>query len=147
MLQSLLAGRFKLEVHRDSKEMTALVLTVAPLAPTVLSVQIVAQTSTSISVLVEGYSTTRSLTSLGLQFKSLSTAFNLPSTPFTVDVSSSAKFWYSGGTSIPFGGEFAITIPFATGLAINSTLPLANNILVTATASNSIGTSSPVSSQ
>jgi hypothetical protein len=124
---------------------SALVLTVPQLAPTLLSVQVVASTETSISVLIEGYSTTRSLGKLSLQFSSLSSSFNLPTTTFSVDVSQSAGFWYSSSSSLPFGGEFAITVPFSTTLATTSNVPLANNIAVTATATNSVGTSNSVS--
>jgi len=124
---------------------SALVLTVPQLAPTLLSVQVTTVNESSISVLIEGYSTTRSLSSISLQLTSLSSSFNLPTTTFTVNVSQSAGFWYSSGTSVAYGGEFAITVPFSTTLATTSTLPLANNIGVTATATNSVGTSNSVS--
>jgi hypothetical protein len=123
-----------------------LVLTVPQLAPTVLSVQVTVSSATSISVLVEGYSTTRSLSSLTLQFSSLSSSFNLPTTSFSLNVSQSAGFWYSSAASQAYGGEFAITVPFTTTLATNSTLPLASNISVSATATNSVGSSASVSS-
>jgi hypothetical protein len=126
---------------------TPLVLAVPQLAPTLLSAQISSVSATTITVLIEGYSTSRSLSKLNIQLKSLSSAFNLPSTVFTIDVSQSASLWYGSGASGPYGGEFAISVPFTTTLASTSTLPLATNIAVTATISNSIGTSGSVSSQ
>ena len=129
----------------------SLSLTVPQLAPTVMSVQISSVTSNSITVLVEGYSTTRSLSKLTFQFSSLSpTTFNFTTTSFTVDVSQNSGFWYSSAASQTFGGEFAISYPFS--IQVNNpsgtTAPtLAGNIGVAVTASNSIGTSSSVSGQ
>ena len=104
-------------------------------------------TATTITVLIEGYSTSRSLSTLNIQLKSLSSAFNLPSTVFSINVSQSAALWYGSSSSQPYGGEFAISVPFTTTLASTSTLPLATNIAVSATISNSIGTSNSMSSQ
>jgi hypothetical protein len=126
---------------------TPLVLVVPQLAPTLLSAQVSSVSATNITVLIEGYSTSRSLSTLNIQLKSLSSAFNLPSTVFTIDVSQSAALWYGSSSSAPYGGEFAISVPFTTTLPSTSNLPLATNIAVSATISNSIGTSNAMSSQ
>lgn len=126
---------------------TPLVLVVPQLTPTLLSAQVSSVTATTITVLIEGYSTSRSLSTLNIQLKSLSSAFNLPSTVFSINVSQSAALWYGSSSSQPYGGEFAISVPFTTTLASTSTLPLATNIAVSATISNSIGTSNSMSSQ
>lgn len=124
-----------------------LVLTVPSAAPTLLTVSISALSSSSLSVLVEGYSTTRSLGKLTFQFASLSPSFSFATTSFTLDVSQSSTFWYANSASQPFGGEFAITYPFTLSIPTGTTLPLANNIKVTVTATNSTGTSNTLSSQ
>jgi hypothetical protein len=127
---------------------STLTLTVPQLAPTLLSVQINAVTTTTVTLLIEGYSTTRSLSKLAITFKSLSPSFSLPSTPFSLDASQGSAFWYASTTSAAYGGEFAITYPFEiTNNTGNANLPFANNILATVVASNSIGTSNSVSTQ
>jgi hypothetical protein len=74
----------------------------------------------------------------------LSSSFNFPTTSFSLDISQSSAFWYSSGSSLPYGGEFAITYPFTLTFPTGTTLPLANNIGVSVTATNSVGTSNSV---
>ncbi len=120
--------------------------TVPQVAPVLQSVQISAEGANGITLLVEGYSTSRSLTKLNFQFSSLSSSFSFPVSSFSLDVSAGSGFWYSSGASNSFGGEFAITYPFIISPP-NGNLPLVGNISVSVTASNSLGASNTVSTQ
>ncbi len=132
----------------SSPNSSTLTVTVPQLAPTLLSVQITSVSSSSITVLVEGYSTTRSLTKFNFQFKSLSPNFALNPASFSLDASQGSGFWYASSASSNFGSEFAVTYPFTITLPSGTTAPiLTNNVSVSVTAANSIGTSNSVSSQ
>ncbi len=122
-------------------------VTIPQLAPTLLSVQITNITATSITVLVQGFSTTRSLTKLNFVFKSLSTNFQFTTSTFSLDVSQSSGFWYASGGSTAFGGEFAVTYPFTFTVPSGNTLVFTNQIAISVTAANSIGSSNTVSTQ
>jgi len=114
---------------------------VAAAAPVVESVQVSNVTASSFDLLVIGYSTTRSLTSLSVTFTPAS-GYNLATSQFTLDVSQSASVWFQSGTSQTFGGLFEITVPFN----LPGTIPAGKTLIqaiasAAVTVSNAVGTS------
>ena len=86
--------------------------TVPTEAPVLTSAAVTGQTTTSFNLVLVGYTTTRSLTSLNLTFTPAS-GFNLPTSQFTIDVSQAASGWFLSSQSIAsYGGLFSITVPF-----------------------------------
>jgi Abnormal spindle-like microcephaly-assoc'd, ASPM-SPD-2-Hydin len=125
---------------------TTLQFTIPSSAPVLESVQVTgtasSPTSASFTLVVVGYSTTRSLSSLNVTFNPAS-GFNLANTQFPIDVSGAASVWFQSTASQTYGGQFEVSVPFnLTGsVAANKTL-LDTIASVSATVSNSIGTSS-----
>jgi len=121
---------------------TTLQFTIASLAPTLENVQVTNQTATSFTLVIVGYSTTRSLSSVNVTFNPAS-GFNLAATQFPFNVGQTSAVWFQSTGSIAFGGQFQITIPFTlAGPVSATTTPLDAIATVSVTASNSIGTSS-----
>ncbi len=117
-------------------------LTVAPAKPTLLALQIVNQTATGFSLAVTGFATTRTLTSMNVEFTPAA-GFNLAATQFTIDLSQVATVWFRSTASQAFGGQFTLTVPFtfqgtvATGQSIASSISA-----VSVKVSNELGESS-----
>jgi hypothetical protein len=121
---------------------TTLQFTISSLAPTLENVQVTNQTATSFTLVIVGYSTTRSLSSVNVTFDPAS-GFNLAATQFPFNVGQTSAVWFQSTGSIAFGGQFQITIPFTlAGPVSATTTPLDAIATVSVTASNSIGTSS-----
>jgi hypothetical protein len=120
---------------------TTLQFTVAPAAPVLIAVTIANETANSFTLEVTGYSTTRSLTTLNVQFTAAS-GFNLGSTQVSVDLSQVSSLWFQSAASEAFGGNFTATVPFTLQgtLPVNETLVQAISA-VSATVSNAIGAS------
>jgi hypothetical protein len=121
---------------------TTLQFAVASAAPVLESIQVTNTTATSFTLVVIGYSTTRSLGSLSVTFNPAS-GFNFTTTTFSSDLSQVASLWYQSAASQGFGGQFEVTIP------INLSGPNGKDLLlaiasVSATISNSVGTSTPL---
>jgi hypothetical protein len=120
---------------------TTLPFTIASLAPVLQSIQITNETTSGFSVVIVGYSTTRSLSSVNVTFNP-ATGFNLTTSTFTSDVSQVAALWFDSASSQTFGGLFQLTIPFNLTGTVPTTQTLVNTIAsVSATVSNSTGTS------
>ncbi len=118
---------------------TTLQFAIASAAPVLESIQVTNTTATSFTLVVIGYSTTRSLGSLSVTFNPAS-GFNFTTTTFSSDLSQVASLWYQSAASQGFGGQFQVTIP------INLSGPNGKDLLlaiasVSATISNSVGTS------
>lgn len=114
-------------------------------APTILEASVGSITSTGFSVNITGFSTTRSLDNLTFQFKG-ARGVSIPSTATTIDVSTSAAFWYASPTAEALGGLFSIDVPFtvsngASGSALSARLA-AYISAITISAANELGTSS-----
>lgn len=122
-----------------------LVVNIPRSAPTLISVAQQNFTTSGFTILVTGYSTTRTLSKVNLQFTG-APGLTLSGASFTVDVTQAATFWFSGSTSQPFGGLFAISIPVNVKVT-GGTAPtsLSGQFTVTATATNDVGTSNSVS--
>ena len=117
---------------------------VAPAAPTLTSIQLTGQTANSFSIVVTGFTTTRTLTAWNAQFTT-APGVSMPTAQFTVDVSQIAAVWFQRSASQAFGGQFTMTVPFT----FESTLPIGQSLVsgiasVSVTMSNEVGTSSPV---
>ena len=109
-------------------------IVVASQPPRVRSVQIGTRTTTSFEVLITGYSSTRALNQLALQFTP-TTGANLTTTSLTVNAESAFSSWYQGATSRPFGSQFTAS------LIINVTGDINTVQSASVTGSNAKGTS------
>jgi hypothetical protein len=121
---------------------TAVQFSVPAQAPTLVSASVATQTAGAIAFSVRGYSTTRSLDHLTLQFTAAPDFALVPSF-FTVDLTSSAITWYQTAASQAVGGQFNILVPFAftSTSAPTGTLPSSVFLSMTVTATSSSGTS------
>jgi hypothetical protein len=134
------AGDVTVNLAVGGQNTTTATVTVAAAAPVIEanSVQITNVTASGFNVELVATSTTRELTNATFTFTAAAGA-TLNGTSFTVDVSSLLSQWFSGSTSLPYGGAFTMTIPFSlsgSASAIQS---------VSVTVSNTIGTSTAVS--
>lgn len=117
---------------------------VAAAAPTIVSAGVGSITSNSFVLTVVGYSTTRSLTAMAVQFTA-APGFTLPSTTANIDLSHVAATWFARTTSVAFGGQFQVTVPFTLSGTVATGQTLTGSIAtVSATVSNATGTSSAV---
>lgn len=119
--------------------------TISPLAPVVETVSITnasgSQTAASFTIVISGYTTTRELDSLSVTLTGAS-GFNLTSSQVSVDLSGASAFWFQSTASQAFGGAFQVSVPFSlTGTAPKNETLLQAIASVTATISNSVGTS------
>ncbi len=114
---------------------------VAPAAPVLIAVQAVNQSSNSFSLNVTGYTTTRTLTTLNVQFTAAA-GFQLTTAQVNIDVRQAATLWFQSSGSQSFGGQFTLTVPFT----LQGTPPAGTTLLstigsVAATLSNERGSS------
>jgi hypothetical protein len=122
-------------------------VTVPSAAPTLLTATIGSHSTTSFSVVVTGFSTTRSLDRLDFQLTAGS-GFTLGSTTLTVDVSAPAKVWFLTAGSQNVGGQFNLEIPFTLSGGSSSTADLLKSITsISVNASNSAGKSNTMTAQ
>ena len=121
-------------------------LTVAQSAPRLLNAVITARTSSGFTISVTGYSTSRSVTQLDLQF-SPTAGENVSTTKLSLNVESNFLAWYQTAASQQFGSLFSVSIPLTfAGDVKTSGLTLVETIQsVAATATNRQGTSNSVS--
>jgi hypothetical protein len=120
---------------------TALQFSVPSTAPVLISGQVTNITANSITMSMSGFSTSRSLTALNVQFTP-ATGFNIPQAQFTIDLRQSSTAWFQSGNSQSFGGQFVIAAPFV----FQGTAPAGQTILqsvssFTVSVSNASGTS------
>ena len=116
-------------------------------APTLLTATIGSHSTTSFSVVVTGFSTTRSLDRLDFQLTG-GTGFTLGTTTLTVDLSAPAKVWFLTANSQNVGGQFNVEIPFTLSTGSSSTADLTKSISsITVAASNSAGKSNTITTQ
>jgi hypothetical protein len=115
--------------------------TVPAAAPTIIAAQVGSQTASSFVLTVTGFSTSRSITALNVQFASAA-GFNVPTTPFNIDLHQAASVWFQSNAALAFGGQFTVTIPFTLHGTVSATKTLLQGIAsVSATVSNATGTS------
>lgn len=117
---------------------------VAPAAPALIGIELTAESTTGFTIQVTGFTTTRSLTSIGVQFTP-ATGFSMPTTQFTINVNSIAAIWFESTASQAFGSQFTISIPFTfQGVVAAGESVLDAVASVSVTASNSTGASNSV---
>ena len=120
---------------------TTLQFTIASLAPVLENLQVTDETASSFTLVIDGYSTNRSLNSLNVTFTPNS-GYNLSTSQFTLDVSGPSALWFEGAASEAFGGLFEITVPFS----LPGQVPVGKTLIqaiasVSVTVTNTIGTS------
>jgi len=116
-------------------------LTVPPGPPRLLAAQVTSITATGFVVQLTGYATTRTLSKLDFQFTAAPN-INVTGTTVSINVELIAETWFRGATSLNFGGQFTVALPFtltATGTTVQSPLEVLASF--TATLSNERGTS------
>lgn len=120
---------------------TILSLTVQRSAPQLLNASVTSETTSSFTVLLNGYSTSRNLRQLDIQVTPQQGS-TFSTSHLTLDVSTSASAWFQSATSQPFGGTFSIAIPFVlqNGNSTQDLVHLIQSLSITAT--NDVGTSS-----
>lgn len=129
--------------------------TVASAAPALIAIQLTAESTTAaaagqststsgFTIQVTGFSTTRLLTSLAVQF-GIAPGFSMPTSQYTINVSPISTIWFESTASNAFGGQFTISVPFT----FQGVVPAGQTVLsaissVSATASNAVGSSNTV---
>jgi hypothetical protein len=120
---------------------TTLQFTVPSEAPVLEYALVTDETPISFNLVLTGYSTIRSLSSLNVTFTP-ATGFNIGTAAFTFDISQASAAWFSTTASESLGGLFQITETFTLQGTVKVGQTLIESIAsVTATVSNSIGTS------
>ena len=113
-------------------------------APVLISATVTASTANSVVLSIQGYSTTRSLTTLNAQFTPAA-GFSLSATQVSVPLSQPATAWFDSTASQGFGGQFTVTVPFTfSGTPPTGTALIQTIASVSLTISNSVGTSNAV---
>jgi len=105
--------------------------------PQVRTVQISNTTATSFQILITGYSTTRSVTSLTLNFTPASGS-DLKTTSISISADSAFSSWYQTAASATVGSQFTATVT----INVNGVISAVQSVGVIA--SNAQGNSSPV---
>lgn len=113
---------------------------IAPSAPSVIALQLTGQSATGFTIQVTGFTTTRSLTSLAVQF-SIAPGFSMPTSQFTFNVNPIATVWFESASSKTFGSLFTMTIPFTFQVPAGKSV-LSAITSVSVTISNAVGSSS-----
>ena len=122
-----------------------LTLTIPRAAPQLVSASVTSVTLNSFSVVLSGYSTTRSLRQLDIAITPKAGS-NFSTSHLTIDLTASATAWFqTTGASQGFGGTFLITIPFSlqNGSATDDLVHLLQSLSLTA--ANDVGTSNAIS--
>jgi hypothetical protein len=119
---------------------------VAAEAPVLIAATEAASGANSVVLNFTGYSTTRTLTTLNVQFTAAS-GFTLATSQVTVDLRQVATVWFESTASQGFGGQFTVSVPFT----FSGTVPTGKTLLqtigsVSATISNQVGASNSVTS-
>jgi hypothetical protein len=119
----------------------SLTLTVQRLAPQLLNASISNQNTTSFTVILTGYTTTRALRQLDIDITPKA-GQSFANTHLTIDVSSAAGSWFQGTASQGFGGSFLVAIPFNLSGTTADLVHALQSLSITAT--NEVGGSSSV---
>ena len=121
---------------------STLQFSIASSVPVLESLQVTNETASSFSLVIVGYSTTRSVGSLAVTFNPAS-GYSLTTSTFTIDVSQPAALWFQSATSVSsYGGLFQIAVPFT----LPGPIPVGKTLIqaiasASVTVSNGVGTS------
>lgn len=119
-------------------------ITINPTAPVITKVAIANASSGGFTVSITGYSTPRDMTSALFTFTP-TTGTNLGSNTVTVPLGTAFTNWYGTPTSVAFGSQFTVSVPFTfTSTGVISAAPVAaltvslTNSKATSTTSGSV---------
>jgi hypothetical protein len=118
----------------------SLTLTIARSAPQLLSASITSQTLNSFTLVLSGFSTTRTVRQLDIQITPRQ-GENFSTTRLTLDVSSASSGWFQSAASQPFGGAFVVAIPFVLQSGSSADDLVRRLQLLSVTATNELGAS------
>jgi len=123
---------------------TSLTLTIPSTVAQLSSESVTSETLASFTVLLTGYSTTHALTQLNIQINPKQ-GDTFSATNLTINVSAASSAWYQSTAAQPFGGAFAIAIPFVLSSGSNTAdlVHMLQSLSITAT--NGVGVSSSIS--
>lgn len=122
----------------------ALNIVVPQSAPRLLGVEVSAKTSNTFTLLIRGYSTSRSVTQMDFNFGTASTE-NVSITKMSLPVEANFVSWFQNSTSQQYGSLFTATVPFTlTGDVTKVSQQIEAIQSVTVTLTNKSGASSPV---
>jgi hypothetical protein len=125
--------------------LTTLQFTIPSDAPVLVSASISNQSTNGFDLVLTGYTTTRSLSSLSVTITP-ATGFNIQTSIPAISLSHASTTWFASSASEAFGGQFTVTQPFTLQGSVKTGQTLLQSIAsVTATVSNSVGTSSSLS--
>ena len=121
----------------------ALTITVPRTAPQIISATVTSASTTSFTVALSGYSTTRTIRQLDVQFTPKA-GESFSTTRMSIDVTSASSAWYQGAASQTTGGSFLAAIPFVlqNGSSTEDLVHRLQSLSITAT--NDAGVSTPV---
>jgi hypothetical protein len=116
-------------------------VTIPRLAPQVLSGSVSSATADSFTLVLSGYTTTRTLTQFNVQFTPVQGQTFNPAN-LAINVSSASAVWFQGSSADGFGGSFLVAISFvlSNGSSTTNLVQLLQSLSITAT--NEVGTSS-----
>jgi hypothetical protein len=137
LITGTVAGTITLTATIGTNVTTA-TLTNTPTVPFISRVTL-SQTPGGVTVVVNGFSSSRDMTS-GLFHFAPATNATITTNDLTVPLSSAFTTWYSSAASTQYGSEFTLTVPFAVANGA-----AANLVSATVTLTNSKGASNPVS--
>ena len=121
-----------------------LTLNVAPATPRILGVALGSKTATTITLLISGYATNRSVTTMRLQFTPVS-GENVGTTDVTVPVEASFLGYYQGPASAPFGSLFTVSVTLTLAGDIKNVSSVTDTVQsVAVTLTNRVGASNSV---
>ena len=116
-----------------------LTLTIPRLATQLQNASVSGETTNSFTVVLTGYTTTRTLRQLDIQVTPQA-GQNLSASHLTIDVNSSSAAWFQSAASQAFGGSFLVAIPFTlSGGSATDLVHLLQSLSITAT--NDVGAS------
>jgi len=120
---------------------TPLTLTVPQQGPVLQNVVVSAKTANTITLLVTGYSSSRSITGMDFQFTPTPEE-TVGTSRVTLNVESSFNAWYGSTASQAFGSMFTVTIPFTLTGDLKKVTTLADTVRsISVTLTNRLGTS------
>lgn len=119
----------------------SLTLTLPASAPVLLSAGLQTKGTNTLTLLLTGYATTRSITTIDLRITPVS-GENVSTSQLTLNVESSFIAWYQSTASQAFGSLFTVTIPLTLAGDVNTATSLADTVQsIAVTIANRNGTS------
>jgi hypothetical protein len=93
-------------------------VTIRRAVPTITSLRLT-RTGTGLEIRIEGFTNTRALSEARITF-SAGADVDLTTGQVTVNVAAALQSWFANAASIPFGGQFALTLPFTVSGSANA---------------------------